>query len=114
MDQEELFNKIEEIIEVTKENSELIKENLDLSKKNSKKIKKIQSFARRTFISKLIYWLILIFVAAGAFYAVKPHVENAIETYNSFQDKVNKTSEMIENPSSFFGDFKLLNTLLGR
>ncbi len=101
----------QEFIKIIEENNKLIKENLELSKKNGKKLKKVHSFMRRTFISKLIYWLIIIFVAAGAFYTVRPHVKSAIESYNSFQEKVGDTTDLLNDPTSMFKDVGILNRL---
>ena len=105
MDQD-LFNLIEE-------NNKLLKENLELTQKNSKKIKRIQSYMRRTFIAKILYWLVIILVTAGALYAVKPYVDGALETYNDLQGTIESTSQAIDNPGSMFKDIGLLNQLFG-
>ncbi len=101
----------QDLIKIVEENNKLIRENLELSKKNARKIKKVHSFMRRTFISKLIYWLIIIFVAAGAFYTVRPHVKKAIESYNSIQEKVGDTTDFLNDPTSMLKDVGILNRL---
>ena len=101
------------LINLIEENNKLLKENLELSRKNTKKIKKIQSFMRRTFIAKITYWILIVLVTAGALYAAKPYVEGVVETYNSFQDQISTTSEVINNPSSLFKDIGILNQLFG-
>jgi type II secretory pathway component PulF len=94
------------------ENNKLLKENLDLSRENAKKIKKIHAYMRRTFIARIFYWVFIILVTAGALYAIKPYVKQIIESYNSLQDKVEITTDFINNPGNFFKDIGVLNKLL--
>ncbi len=101
-----------ELQELLKENNELIKESLELSRENAKKIKKIHAYMRRTFIAKVMYWIFLVLITAGALYAVRPYIEKIIESYNAIQDKVEMTTNFIENPSSVFKDLDILNQLL--
>lgn len=101
----------QDLIKIVEENNKLIKENIELTKKNTKKIKKVHAYMRRTFITKLIYWVIIILVAAGAFYTVRPHVLGVVDSYNSFQDKIGKTTDMLDNPTSMFSDIGILKNL---
>ncbi len=101
----------EKIVNLIQENNKLLKDNLELSKKNTKRIKRIQSFMRRTFIAKITYWALIILITAGALYAVKPYVEGAVETYNTVQDQLKSTSDVISDPSALFKDIGILNML---
>jgi len=101
----------EKIVNLIEENNKLLKENLELSRKNTKKIKRIQSYMRRTFIAKVLYWVLIILVTAGALYAVRPYVEDAVDTYNTVQEQFKTTSDTINNTSSLFKDVGILNLL---
>ena len=101
----------QDLINLIEENNELLKENLELTQKNEKKIKRIQSYMRRTFIAKIMYWVIIILVTAGALYAVKPYVDGALDTYNSLQEQIESTQDAIDNPGSLFNDIGILNKI---
>lgn len=101
----------QDLINLMKENNKLLKENLELSRKNTKKIKRIQSFMRRTFIARIFYWVLVILITAGALYAAKPYVNSALDSYNSLQKQLGATTEVINNPGSLFKDIGILNKL---
>lgn len=101
----------EDLEKMIKENNFLLKENLDLAKKNAKIIKKIQSHMRRVFITKIIYWLIIILIAFGAFYAIQPYVLSVIDKYNDLQNQIHATQEIIQDPTGFIKDVNLVNSL---
>ncbi len=95
------------------ENNKLLKENLSLTQENSKKIKKIQSHIRRTMVGKALYWIIIISVTIGAFYFSKPYIDNAIQTYDTFRENVDRSSNIINNPGSVFKDVNLVEQFFG-
>jgi hypothetical protein len=100
-----------ELLKKIEENNELIKESLELSKDNAKKLKKINAYMRRTFIARIMYWLLIIAVTAGALYAVRPYVKKTIEAYNTIQNKVGTTTDILDNPGKLFKDVGILNQL---
>lgn len=80
------------------ENQRLLLENLELSRQNSKIIKKIQGHLHQTMIFKTLYWIIIIGMAIGAFYFIRPYVDTIVTTYN-------QTREYINNPTQMFNGF---------
>lgn len=110
----------EELKKLIVQNNELLKESIELSKSNQKRIKKIHAYIRRTFVAKIIYWVIIILVAAGAFYAIKPRINNIIDRYKEIQVQFNKRAEVMENTGSLIegiipnkDDLRIINILLG-
>jgi len=101
----------EEFIHLIEENNQLLKDNIALTQKNSKKINRIQSYMRRTFIAKIMYWIVIILVTAGALYAVKPYVDTALDTYRGIQEQIESTQDVIDNPGSLFNDVGILNKI---
>ncbi len=97
--------------ELLEENNALLRENLELSQENAKKIKRIHSSMRRTFIARILYWCILVLLAAGAAYAVRPYVANVLDTYKKIQNQVDTAQDFIENPTSAIKDLGILNKL---
>lgn len=95
------------------ETHEMLEQNLELTRKNSKKIKKIQSTMRRAFWGKVLYWVILILLAAGAAYAARPYVQGALDTYKGIQKQLETTQQVIHNPVDWVKDLGVLNKFLG-
>jgi len=104
-------NDLQNLIE---ENNKLLKENLALTEKNAKKIRKIQLYLRRTMVWKFIYWIIIIGITIGAYYLSRPYINNAVDKYNTIQEQIEKTSNVINDPGSFFEGVNPLNRLLNR
>lgn len=94
---EHLKKLIQENNNLIHEHQLLIHETLDIAKKNEKKITAIHTYIRRMFIAKIMYWVIIVLVAAGAFYTIRPRVETLIERYNTFQAQLDVTSHAISN-----------------
>jgi hypothetical protein len=88
-------NDLREMIE---ENNELLKEAVELSRENHKRIKAIRANIRRGFWVRVAYWALLILIAAGAFYAIKPTVDRLLVQYNSISTQINNTNEFLQNP----------------
>lgn len=60
----------------------LLQENLRLSKENNELLQKIRRVQRWSQISKIIYWVIIIGIAYGAFYYLKPYLEGIMNIYD--------------------------------
>lgn len=84
------------------EQSAMIQENLELTRKNANHIKKIRAHIRRGFWARIIYWVVIILITAGAIYAVKPYIDNALGQYQQIRSQVEQTSSYIQRPEQFF------------
>jgi len=102
-----LENKKEDKVDMHNE-QELLKEILAISQKNREDIESIRRYMRRAFVSKIIYWSIIIIITAGAVYAARPYAKKAIHTYHSVKDTFEKSSEAIEKPANLFKDINLI------
>lgn len=89
---DDIREEIQEIKKLTEENNEIL-----LS---------IQRKARFTFFFKLLYWLVIIGIAAGAFYFIKPYIEAGMQFMDSVKEtqvKINGfSSDSIDKFKSFF------------
>jgi len=103
----------QDLQKLMQENNRLIKENLELTRQNSKKIKKIQSYIRRTLVGKALYWVVIVGITIGAVYLSKPYINNAIDTYDNFKENVDRSSEIINNPGSVFKGVNLVESIFG-
>ncbi len=59
----------------------LLEENVRLSRENNQLLLKINKINKWSFISKIIYWFILLGVAAGAFYFIQPLIDGVSSIY---------------------------------
>ncbi|MGB0925444.1 MAG: hypothetical protein ACPGTS_01910 [Minisyncoccia bacterium] len=103
----------QELRNLIEDNNRLLQKNLELTERNTKNIKKIQGHMRRMFITKVVYWAVIIFVTFGAVYAATPYVNTAVEKYNTISEQINSTQEAISNPTSLLKDVNLIDKLLG-
>lgn len=102
----------------------LLEENLALTKENSKKIQNIHSYIRRTFFAKLVYWVIVISIAVGAYYIIQPQINRLINGYTNITSQLQRGGDYLSNTGSFLGenldaenllgDIDLVKTLLGQ
>lgn len=83
------------------ETKELLKANLELSKENNVLLKKIRKVQKRIQMTKTVYWVIVILVALGAYYYVKPYVGRVESLYNQAATNL----EEFTNFSSSFSGF---------
>jgi hypothetical protein len=90
---------------------DILKEILILSHKNREDIESIRKYMRRAFVSKIIYWLIIIVITTGAVYAASPYAKKAIHTYNSVKSNLEESSDAIEKPANLFKDIKLIKKI---
>jgi hypothetical protein len=76
---------------------QLLEENLRLSKENNTLLLKIRNVQFWSQISKIAYWFIIIGITFGAFYFMKPVLENLINVYTGGMIEDNKTTEASGN-----------------
>ncbi|ETB63663.1 TPA: hypothetical protein DIC38_03300 [Candidatus Nomurabacteria bacterium] len=72
----------------------LLEENLRLSKENNELLIKVRNFQRWSQISKALYWLVIIGVALGAFYFIKPYFDNVLNIYTGGVSDINMIKDL--------------------
>lgn len=88
----------DEMRNMIQENNELLKEVVELSRENHKRIKAIRAHIRQSFWARIIYWVLIVLVTAGAFYALKPMVDTVVNQYRSISTQINTTNDLLHNP----------------
>src|SRR3989344_3991255 len=71
----------------------LVRENLALSRENHQLLRKLYNQARIARAVKLLYWLVIIGSALGAYYYLQPYLATAMSAYQ-------KANSILENPRS--------------
>lgn len=72
----------------------LLEENLRLSKENNELLVKVRNFQRWSQISKVLYWFVIIGVALGAFYFIKPYFDNVLNIYTGGVSDINMVKDL--------------------
>ncbi len=87
----------------TNDNKDSMEELLELTKENNKILKKLLSSLRLSRAMRIIYWVIIVGVALGAYYYVQPYVEGLISTYNSIGAGVNSLNNTLGSVNDGIG-----------
>jgi hypothetical protein len=72
----------------------LLEENLKLSKENNELLIKVRNVQKWSQITRALYWFVIIGIAFGAFYFIKPYLGNMLNLYTGGVSKVNNLSEI--------------------
>lgn len=72
----------------------ILEENLKLSKENNELLKKVRGFQRWSQITKILYWFIIIGVAIGSFYFIKPYLGGLVNLYSGGVSDVNSVKDI--------------------
>lgn len=65
------------------EEKEMLKKTLELAQENNKMLHSIRRSMLRGRIFQIIYWLIIIGAAIGAYYYVEPYIDTAVGAYGN-------------------------------
>ena len=87
----------------------LLEENLKISKENKELLIKVRNFQRWAQITKALYWLMIIGIAFGAFYYLKPMLGNLLNLYSGGVSSVNSIKDVGSNMSEIQDLLKSLN-----
>ncbi len=79
-------DKLEEILELTKENNRILHS--------------LRGAQRRASAFRLLYWLVIIGLGFGAFYYIQPYLEQIMSVYSGAQDSIAN----IQNASASIGN----------
>ena len=90
---------------------ELLEKILEMSEKNKKELESIRRYMRRMFVSKVIYWSVIVIITAGAVYAARPYVQKGVETYQSVKSSLDSTSQALGGIQSSFKDVQILQKI---
>ena len=71
---EQILAKLEKIESQTKENNEILR--------------KLYTFQKRKIIITVVYWSVIILIALGAFYFVRPMIEGVLGAYTGVIDDI--------------------------
>ncbi len=71
-----------------------VDETLEMVKENNKILKKMRSRMMWSSVVRVIYWIIILAAAFGAYYVIKPVVDDVREAYDGVVDSINSVKEV--------------------
>jgi hypothetical protein len=67
------------------EEKKILEENLEISRESLKILKGIRRGNRLAMVFKILYWLVILGIVAGAYYFLEPYIKSAINTIQGVQ-----------------------------
>lgn len=95
----------EKLRNMIQENNTLLREAVENTQDTNTRIKKIHGIMKRTFWSRIVYWVLLLLITAGAFYAIVPSINNFINKYTFIDANVNSLGERDSSDAEKFLDY---------
>ncbi|HEY4480403.1 MAG TPA: hypothetical protein VJB58_02975 [Candidatus Paceibacterota bacterium] len=78
------------------EEREMLKKALELSRENNKML---QSIKRSMFVGRIfrvVYWIVVIGAAIGAYYYIEPYLDEAIGAYGSIKGDLKNFGDLLK------------------
>ncbi|MBP6854868.1 MAG: hypothetical protein KBD26_03010 [Candidatus Pacebacteria bacterium] len=85
---------------MTPEESKKLDEVYELTRENHAMLKKVRRVQKNTMTMRVIYWLIIVAMAFGAFYYIKPYVESLVSVYTNTTNTIGNIEESIPDIGS--------------
>lgn len=73
---------------MTPEEKEMLKKTLELAQENNHILHSLKRSMFWGRVSRIVYWVIIIGVAIGAYYYITPYIDNAINAYGSVKGNI--------------------------
>lgn len=75
----------------------LLEESIKLSKENNVLLVKIRNVQKWGQIARIFYWVLIVGMAVGALYFIKPYLGNLLNLYSGGVSGINNISEITKN-----------------
>ena len=80
---------------VTPEESKKLDEVYELTRENHDMLKKVRRVQKNAMLIRVLYWFVIVAMALGAFYYIKPYIENLISVYTNTTDTFSNLEQNI-------------------
>jgi len=88
---------------MTPEERELLTQSIKLAEENNKMLRGMRRSARIASVLRILYWVIIIGSALGAYYAIQPFIESLTGSYNGMKDSVDTVKNITTKLPSWLG-----------
>ncbi len=72
----------------------MVEETMELSKDNNRILHSIQRRERMTQIMRVVYWLFVLGIAAGAYYYIQPYIDQLTRAYTGLVETQHKVTDI--------------------
>ena len=79
---------------MTPEERTLLMQSIKLAEENNKMLRGMRRSARIASVLRILYWVIILGSAFGAYYAIQPYLNSVVESYNGMKDNVETISNL--------------------
>ena len=66
----------------------LLSETYDLAKENNEMLRKIRRASKFATAVRIFYWIIIIGLSLGAYYAIQPYVDQLTDVYDTVKSQI--------------------------
>jgi len=78
------------------EEREMLKKALELSRENNKMLQSIKRSMFMGRIFRVVYWIVVIGAAIGAYYYIEPYLDEAIGAYGSIKGDLKNFGDLLK------------------
>jgi hypothetical protein len=78
------------------EEKEMLEKTLKLAEENNEMLHSIRRGLFWAKVMRMIYWIIIIGIAVGAFYFITPYIDSALETYGDVKGTVEDFGDLLQ------------------
>ena len=79
------------------EDKSTLKRVLELEQKNNKMLTSIRKSMLWGNFFRVIYWIVIIGTAIGAYYYIQPYVDGITDAYGTFSEDIDKFKNLFQN-----------------
>ncbi len=80
---------------------DMLKRALELSEQNNEMLRGMRRSMRIGMIFKVVYWLIVIGLAVGAYYFIQPFFDQVIDSYYEIQTSLHEADGLFDKAKTF-------------
>lgn len=78
------------------EEREMLKKTLELAQENNKMLHSMRRYMFFGRIFRVIYWVVIIGAAIGAYYYIEPYLDNAINAYGNVKGDIRSVGDVFK------------------
>jgi hypothetical protein len=76
---------------------DMLRKTFELVEENNEMLKKLRRTQKFGLVIKILYWVIVIGVAVGAYYFIQPFVDQIGQTYSGLQGNIDNATNVLDN-----------------
>jgi len=90
---------------MTPEERELLKKSIELSEESNKILRSMRRATRWNNVFRVIYWIVILGAAFGAYYFIQPYVSAVTDAYTGIKSDINSVKDATSKVPNTIADF---------